>query len=868
MSQPIRNAVTLVVDGREVIAPEGTMLVDAAKMGDVEIPVFCYEPKLGEPVGACRMCLVEIEGIPKLQTACSTPVRDGMVVYTQTDQVKEAQNAVVEFLLVNHPLDCPVCDKGGECPLQDISMGWGPGKSRFTDPKRHFQKPLELSPLIAIDRERCILCYRCVRFSQEVAEDEQLQLLERGDRSFVGTFDERPYIAPFHGNIIELCPVGALTSYTYRFRARPWDIEDAGSVCTLCPSQCNVKFTVRDERVLRVLARDNHAVDDGWLCDKGRFAFQMFNSEDRIHEPMVRAGDGGLSPISWEAAIEQISTKLKTASSNAAALVGGQTSNEEGWLAQRLVRGALGGSAVASSPNPVDPGLLGELSRPEMSARMSDLDYAGTILVIGADPLHEMPILDLRIRKAVRRNGAKLLVASERPTALDGGAHEAIRYAPGDAARFLAALNGALAGEDEKGPHAKDAQAVAEQMRSVQDPIIVWGERLWRSPGAVAALRDVARSLDMHQRIGPGLLEVPEESNARGLREVGALPGAGPGLAPRDASRSPDEIKQGLTDHELDALLLVNADPVRTYPDGDGWRKALAGNFVVAISMYDDESTRYADIVLPAESYAEKEGTVTHPDGRLQRVRPNVPHPKDVRPGWWILVELLAALGDDVGAATPEAVFELACQEVPFYGETAYEEIGGQGLRWQERDPGASWTPAPGTDAIASGADSPSTRSDSEIVSTAAYAPSATTPAPDGESHDADGLLLGTYRDLWASEVTVRNPSLRFLMPTQRLELAPSDAEMLGLEQGDPVTVSAGGSSVEAVVAIKGRMRPGGAFLIEGTSEQNGNVLATGAPRRIEVIKREVPAEEAAPANGNGRVKVVETPMPTGGVPN
>ena len=219
------------------------MLVDAAKHGDVEIPVFCYEPKLGEPVGACRMCLVEIEGIPKLQTACSTPVRDGMVVYTQTARVHEAQNAVVEFLLVNHPLDCPVCDKGGECPLQDITMGWGPGRSRITDPKRHFQKPIPLSPLIKIDRERCILCYRCVRFSQEVAEDEQLQLLERGPKTYVGTHEDRPYVGPFHGNIIELCPVGALTSQAYRFRARPWDIEDAGSVCTLCPSQCNVKFT-------------------------------------------------------------------------------------------------------------------------------------------------------------------------------------------------------------------------------------------------------------------------------------------------------------------------------------------------------------------------------------------------------------------------------------------------------------------------------------------------------------------------------------------------------------------------------------------------------------------------------------------------
>ena len=228
MPRPETRDVTFTIDGREVTAPENAMLVDAAKYGDVEIPVFCYEPKLGQPVGACRMCLVEIEGIPKLQTACSTPVKDGMVVHTQTERVHDAQRAVVEFLLINHPLDCPVCDKGGECPLQDITYGWGPGTSRFIEPKRHFQKPLELSPLVAIDRERCILCYRCVRFSQEISEDYQLILLERGAHSFVGTFDGHPYVAPFSGNIVELCPVGALTSSAYRFRARPWDIEGAG----------------------------------------------------------------------------------------------------------------------------------------------------------------------------------------------------------------------------------------------------------------------------------------------------------------------------------------------------------------------------------------------------------------------------------------------------------------------------------------------------------------------------------------------------------------------------------------------------------------------------------------------------------------
>src|SRR5687767_5787730 len=344
-----RPQINFVVDGVEVPAEEGTMLVDAAKHGDVEIPVFCYEPKLGPPVGACRMCLVEIEGTPKLQTACSTPVRDGMIVYTLTEQVKEAQSAVVEFLLVNHPLDCPVCDKGGECPLQDIAMGWGPGRSRFSDPKRHFQKPIPLSPLVRIDRERCILCYRCVRFSQEVAEDEQLQLIDRGAASYVGTFDDRPYIAPFHGNVIELCPVGALTSEAYRFRARPWDIEDAGSVCTLCPSQCNVKFTVRDEQVRRVLARDNAEVDDGWLCDKGRFGYQMINSPDRLTEPMIREG-GNVRPASWPEAVEAAAKGLRAHRERTAALAGAGTSNEEGYLIQRIVRGALGSPNVDSRP--------------------------------------------------------------------------------------------------------------------------------------------------------------------------------------------------------------------------------------------------------------------------------------------------------------------------------------------------------------------------------------------------------------------------------------------------------------------------------------------------------------------------------------
>ncbi|MDQ2939103.1 MAG: NADH-quinone oxidoreductase subunit NuoG, partial [Actinomycetota bacterium] len=673
--------ITLIIDGREVAAPEGEMLVDAATHGDVEIPVFCYEPKLGHPVGACRMCLVEIEGTPKLQTACSTPVRDGMVVYTQTDQVKEAQNAVVEFLLVNHPLDCPVCDKGGECPLQDIAMGWGPGRSRSTDPKRHFQKPLPLSPLIAIDRERCILCYRCVRFSQEISEDSQLQLLDRGDNSFVGTFDDRPYIAPFHGNITELCPVGALTSYTYRFRARPWDIEQGGSICTLCPSQCNVGFTVRDEQVKRVLARDNPEVDDGWLCDKGRYSFEMLASDQRITAPQIREG-GNLREASWAEAIERAAAGLREAGSASAAIVG-DASNEEGYLVQRIMRQALGSPHLDSRPGGgPDRHRVIELSRPELSVSTRAIDDADAVLVIGTDPLHASPILDLRIRKAVRRNGVRLAVANERPTALDGGAEAVARYAPGGAAAFLAELNEALAAKHDGREAEDEAATVASLLAGAERPVIVWGERLGRGetgPIAIDALLELTRSLECSDADGSGLLGLPEIANARGLREVGVLPDAGPGLTEVDSGRDAEGIRAALEGSELNALLLFGADPVRDHPDSAAWDRALkSAEFVVAFAMFEDASAAQADVILPLQSHAEKEGTVTHPDGRLQRVRPNVQDPGAVRPVWEALCELAAALDHETGLDSVPEVLAAIAQDVGIYGGITAEEIGGR----------------------------------------------------------------------------------------------------------------------------------------------------------------------------------------------
>ncbi len=815
------SEITLIIDGREVTANEGEMLHDAAKQGDVEIPVFCYEPKLGEPVGACRMCLVEIEGIPKLQTSCSTPVRDGMVVHTRTDQVKHAQSAVVEFLLVNHPLDCPVCDKGGECPLQDITMGWGPGKTRFVDDKRHFQKPVELSPLVAIDRERCILCYRCVRFSQEVAEDEQLQLLERGDRSFVGTFDERPYIAPFHGNITDLCPVGALTSYTYRFRARPWDIENSGSVCTLCPSQCNVSFTIRDEEVKRVVARDNPDVDDGWLCDRGRYGFEMFGAEERVTGPRLRGG----AEVEWADAIAKVVAGLKASGESCAAIVG-DASNEEGYLVQRIMREALGSPHVDSrtSRGP-DRDTLLRLADPRISARVRDIDDADAVLVVGTDPLHSSPILDLRIRKAIRRNGTRLAVATDRPTPLDGGAGAVARYTPGGSAGFVAELDEALRHDADN-----EASAIAEVLRGAESIVIVWGGRL-------EGLIEVADLLGLAEKDGSGLLEVPELANARGLREAGCLPDAGPGMRPAFTpqegenaglvGKGTEEIRAGLESGELKTLLLFGVDPLRDFPDTEGWKRALAAtDHLVVFSTFENQTTAMADVVLPVETHAEKDGTVTHPDGRLQRVRPSALRPGDIRPNWGVLAELSLALGHDTGVFSQPTAFAALTEAVPFYAGITDAEIGGRGVRWQERE-AASALPQPG------GADG----------TASAKGRSSGAPSPDPHSRRVSGegapdaFALGTYRDLWVGPITELNPPLRFLEPRQRVEISPGDAERLGLKAGDEVRVGENGTSVRARVDVKERISEGVCFLVEGTAEGNANTLLNGGPVSVRIEK-------------------------------
>ncbi len=809
MPRPERKPIQLTIDGREIVAGEGMMLVDAAKQGDVEIPYFCYEPKLGQPVGACRMCLVEIEGIPKLQTSCSTPVKDGMVVHTQTDRVHHAQNAVVEFLLINHPLDCPVCDKGGECPLQDITFGWGLGRSRMIEPKRHFQKPLALSPLVAIDRERCILCYRCVRFSQEISEDYQLVFAERGAHTFVATHDGHPYVAPFSGNIIELCPVGALTSQPYRFRARPWDIEGAGGICTLCPAQCNVTFTVRDERVVRVLARDyegNKGVDDGWLCDKGRFAYQAMHVDERITKPLVRDA-GELREVSWERALET-AAGLARHKGQVGALAGGQATNEEGFLLQRLMREVLDSADIDSRFGAgIEAPLARALAEPALQASVPDLEFANTVLLVGCEPLDDAPILDLRIRKGVRRNGVKLAIVGARPSALDSNAAQVVRCVPGDEYVRLTGLEAALRPDGDRRAPSEEIGALADLLHDGgEDVVIVWSERI--GPSAAGVLYRIAGHLGLADRMGAGLLEIPVAANGRGLREAGVIPDAGPGYAglPVAPGRNANEIARAAADGDLTAIYLLQTDPLRDQVDRGLWERALrsAALVVAHASVLTEGLSEHATVIFPAESHAEKEGTVVHPDGRLQRLRIAIARPGEVRAGWAVLDELARRAGTDFDVERSTDVFEQLVAAVGFYEGLTLEEIGGHGVRWPER------------------ARSTALSGDGDLL----VAPPPEPHQPAAASPNG-GLVLGTYRPIWAAPECEISPALHYLVPAQQLELSPHDAQRLGIASGDEVQVAQNGTRLNAHAVVRSAVQPGTAFLATGIRDQSANVLTT-----------------------------------------
>src|SRR5216117_1138293 len=473
------ETVRLTIDGVAVEVPKVTGLVEAALAARIEIPVFCYEPRLGPAVGACRMCLCQVEpGPPKPQAACTLTAQDGMIVRTAlTSQVAaDAQNATLEFILVNHPLDCPVCDKGGECPLQDLTFRYGPGNTRMTFPKRTFDKPIPISPLIALDRERCILCYRCTRLSELVAEDGQLVAVNRGSQTQIATFEDEPYRAPFSGNVIELCPVGALTSTQYRFEARPWEIQDVPTVCGLCPVGCNVEATTREGKVKRIGSRNHPEIDEGWLCDKGRFGFTHLRAGDRVVDPSRRVGVRRSETLSWDAALDEAEAMLRAGGANIVTALSGSETVEQAYALGRLLRQGLG-AHCAVMPEDVNPAL------DAFRLPLSSIRDAKLIVILGDDPIVERaPVVDLWI-KAARRAGAE--VVESEIGAPDGGV-------------------------------AKARDELGERIRESERAILIWSGPAGNGGATIAGL---AAELDLAEKPGSGAFHLPETANGRGVAD-------------------------------------------------------------------------------------------------------------------------------------------------------------------------------------------------------------------------------------------------------------------------------------------------------------------------------------------------------------
>jgi NADH-quinone oxidoreductase subunit G len=713
------------VDEREVHVPKGTGLIETALAAGIEIPVFCYEPRLGAPVGACRMCLVEVEGMPKLQAGCTLTAQDGMVVKTArtSEQAAEGQDATLEFILVNHPLDCPVCDKGGECPLQDLTFRYGPGNTRMSFEKLTFEKPIPISPTISLDRERCILCYRCTRFSEDVSEDGQLVAANRGAMSVITTFEDLPYTGAFTGNVTELCPVGALLPTQYRFEGRPWEIVDVPTVCGHCPVGCNVNATVREGKVKRILSRNHPEIDEGWICDKGRFAYTHLHADDRLGEPLQRIRVRGLEPVSWEQALDEAERLLRHARGRVVTVLSGSETVEQAFALGKLLRVGLN-SHQATLPEEIS-GALDAYRLPLSAIRDADV-----VVVLGDVPVVERaPVVDLWIKSA-RRNGARILDD------------------PNDA-------------------------AVAEAERVV----LVWSGPGGRGGATVAKL---AEKLGLAGREGCGAFYLPETPNGRGVADAWAA-------CCDEEAEAADSI----------GLLVVSGDEAAANENV----RALAeqAEATIVLSMFGGLAAGWADLVLPATGYLERDGTFVNLEGRLQRLRRSVEPPCPDELEW--ISQLAARFDVDVA---PYAAGVFAEVSARVYGGLAFGEVG-------ERAPLRGYPDAP------------------EHVAREAL------PEPQQKAKRGE-IRLVAYKPLFSGAAVERVTELQFQRPQPELELSADDARRRKIATGDLVTVGSNGSAITLQARVNRRLRTGIARVALEHAEGFGGI--------VEVAK----AEEAVTA--------------------
>jgi NADH-quinone oxidoreductase subunit G len=613
------DLVPVTIDGFSISVPKGTLIIRAAEKLGIQIPRFCDHPLL-DPVGACRQCLIEVSdmgngrGMPKPAAACTTTVMPGMVVKTQlTSPVADkAQQAMIEFLLINHPLDCPVCDKGGECPLQNQAMSNGRADSRFVDVKRTFVKPVAVSTNVLLDRERCVLCQRCTRYSTQIAGDPFIDLMERGAEQQIGIAEDVPFQSYFSGNTVQICPVGALTSASYRFRARPFDLESTPSVCEHCASGCAQRTDWRRGKVTRRLAGDDYEVNEEWNCDKGRWAFQYDTQADRLLTPLVRDQDGQLVEASWPEALERAAMGLQAAIGDrgVGVLPGGRLTEEDAYAYSKFARLALHTNDVDARARPhsdEELAFLGAVVAGRPAVSYAELEAAPAVLLAGFEPEEESPIIFLRLRKAIRRRGMR--VWSVAPFA----------------SRGLIKLDGTLVPTM---PGA-EAAAIASFDAELSGGVILVGERLATSPGALSAAVALAR------RTGARLAWVPRRAGERGAVDAGALPNLLPGgrsviddgarvdvervwdaTVPAAAGRDITAILRAARDGQLSGLLVGGVDPA-DLPDPHLAVQALdAVGFLVSLEIRASAVTERADVVLPVAPPVEKAGRFVNWEGR------------------------------------------------------------------------------------------------------------------------------------------------------------------------------------------------------------------------------------------------------------
>jgi NADH-quinone oxidoreductase subunit G len=583
------DQVTLTVNGQSVTVPKGTLILDAAKKIGIDIPIFCSHPKMA-PVAVCRMCLVEVEKMPKLQPACAVTVADGMVVRTTTEQVGKYQKGVLELLLINHPLDCPICDKGGECPLQDQTYQYGPGASRFDFQKAHFDKAVPLSDKILLDRERCILCWRCTRFSEEISGERELALIQRGVHTIIGTFNDEPAQSNYQGNWTEICPVGALTSRQYRFISRPWDLDRTASVCPGCSMGCNIQIDARNNRIGRFQSRENLAVDDGWLCDFGRYSFPNFQrtGQDR---PQIRR-NGTLEQVSYEEAIAFTADALKQAGGQVAGWASPAASNEELFLFRRLFR------EVLESPN-LDhrTGTLVDAEPDDMALPIADLEHCDQVVVLGGqEVIDAAPVLHLRLFKGQRKGLVVLKVGA------------------GEGKRALDAIPA-------------EAQAV----------------------GILATEANKQAAVDLHGKLAKKVkgsvrrLIVTTGPNGRGAKDLGILPHLGPGYASLNGQAGKGRLEW--PGAGVKALYVHQSSALHGFTPTDAESMWLSGLPLVIVHRFRSSPLdELAHVILPGHAFTEKNGTVTNMEGRVQRIKRGI-DAESVRDDWRVFQELANRLG-------------------------------------------------------------------------------------------------------------------------------------------------------------------------------------------------------------------------------